>query len=54
MPGTTDVFVNGQPQYIVVKSAKVYGFQMTIKPIKEKNIVYFLFSKAPSKCIHIH
>jgi len=26
MPGTSDVFVNGQPQYIVVKSAKVYGF----------------------------
>ena len=26
MPGTNDVFVNGEPQYILVKSAKVYGF----------------------------
>merc|ERR1712109_426818 len=26
MPGTDSVFVNGQPQYVVVKSAKVYGF----------------------------
>jgi len=26
MPQTNDVFVNGQPQYVVVKSAKVYGF----------------------------
>eukprot|EP00091_Calanus_sinicus_P011868 TRINITY_DN2677_c0_g1_i8.p1 TRINITY_DN2677_c0_g1~~TRINITY_DN2677_c0_g1_i8.p1 ORF type:complete len:305 (+),score=61.65 TRINITY_DN2677_c0_g1_i8:62-976(+) len=26
MPGTNNVFQNGQPQYIVVKSAKAYGF----------------------------
>ena len=26
MPGTNSVFQNGQPQYIVVKSAKAYGF----------------------------
>jgi len=26
MPGTNDVFVDGQPQYVIVKSAKVYGF----------------------------
>ena len=25
-PGTQDVLVDGQPQYVVVKSAKVYGF----------------------------
>ena len=25
-PGTSDALVDGQPQHIVVKSAKVYGF----------------------------
>lgn len=26
MPGTNEIFVDGQPQYVVVNSAKVYGF----------------------------
>ena len=25
-PGTSDVLVDGQPQYVVIQSAKVYGF----------------------------
>ena len=25
-PGTSDVLVDGQPQYVVVQSAKAYGF----------------------------